>query len=79
MEKYLRGIASGVISALMLQPGKPYSSLPGRSTTGASSTKQSGWPAKKCAICSSGARSAGTFPMGGYNTPRPRLPTGGGM
>ena len=29
MEKYLRGIASGVISALMLQPGKPYSSLPG--------------------------------------------------
>lgn len=29
MEKYLSGIASGVISRLMLQPGKPYSSLPG--------------------------------------------------
>ena len=29
MEKYLRGLASGVTSALMLQPAKPYSSLPG--------------------------------------------------
>jgi hypothetical protein len=29
MEKYLSGLASGVISRLMLQPGKPYSSMPG--------------------------------------------------
>lgn len=29
MEKYLTYIRSGVISQLMLQPGKPYSSLPG--------------------------------------------------
>jgi hypothetical protein len=29
MEKYLSGMASGVISRLMLQPGKPYSSMPG--------------------------------------------------
>jgi hypothetical protein len=29
MEKYLSGLASGVLSRLMLQPGKPYSSQPG--------------------------------------------------
>src|SRR5580765_4656387 len=29
MEKYLKYLASGVVSQLMLQPAKPYSSLPG--------------------------------------------------
>jgi hypothetical protein len=29
MEKYLSGITSGVLYRLMLQPGKPYSSMPG--------------------------------------------------
>lgn len=29
MEKYLSGIASGVISRLMQQPGRPYTSMPG--------------------------------------------------
>ena len=52
MEKYLRGIASGVISALMLQPGKPYSSLPGAEFHGRKFNEAVGWRAKKCVICS---------------------------
>ena len=39
MEKYLSYMASGVICKLMLQPGKPYSSIQGHNIMGASSMR----------------------------------------
>jgi hypothetical protein len=79
MEKYLRGIASGVISALMLQPGKPYSSLPGAQYHGRKFNEAVGLARKEVRHMFVWGAQRWAFPMGGYNTPRPRLPTGGGM
>ena len=79
MEKYLRGIASGVISALMLQPGKPYSSLPGAQYHGRKFNEAVGLAKKEVRHMFVWGAQRWNFPMGGYNTPRPRLPTGWGM
>jgi hypothetical protein len=78
MEKYLRGIVSGVVCALMLQPGKPYSSLKGAEYHGRKFNEAIG-------LCKTEVRHMFTFggqrwnfPQG-WNTPRPRLPTGGSL
>jgi hypothetical protein len=74
MEKYMRYIASGVLSQLMTQPGKPYSSLPGaqyhgrRFLRGISQCRED----VRHMFIYGGQRWG--FP-GGWNAPRPRLPS----
>lgn len=76
MEKYLRGIASGVISALMLQPGKPYSSLPGAQFHGRKFNEAVGLARKEVRHMFLFGAQRWNFPTG-WNNPRPRWPTGG--
>ena len=78
MEKYLRGIASGVICALMLQPGKPYSSLKGAEYHGRKFNEVIGLAKTEVRHMFTFGGQRWNFPQG-WNTPRPRLPTGGSL
>lgn len=73
MENWLNYIASGVVCQLMLQPGKPYSSIPGSQYHGRKFNEGVGLArsAVRKMFTYGGERWA--FP-GGWNNPRPRLP-----
>ena len=76
LEKYLRYIASGVASALMLQPGKSYSSVQGAQFHGRKFNEGVGLARTEVKNLFTYGGQAWRFP-GGWNTPRPRLPTSG--
>ena len=76
LEKYLNAIASGVASALMLQPGKPYSSMPGAQYHGRKFNEGVGLARTEIRNMFTYGGQRWNFP-GGWNTPRPRLPTSG--
>ncbi len=76
MEKYLRSIASGVMSALMLQPGKSYSSLPGAQYHGRKFNEGIGQCRTEVRQMFGYSVQRWAFP-GGWNMPRPRLPSSG--
>ena len=77
LEKYLNAIASGVASALMLQPGKPYScQMPGAQYHGRKFNEGVGLARTEIRNMFTYGGQRWNFP-GGWNTPRPRLPTSG--
>jgi hypothetical protein len=76
MEKYLKGMASGVICSLMLQPGKPYSSLKGAEYHGRKFNEAVGLARTEVRRMFVYGGQNWQFP-GGWNAPRPRLPTSG--
>ena len=76
LEKYLRYIASGIASALMLQPGKSYSSVPGAQFHGRKFNEGVGLARTEVRNMFTYGGQRWRFP-GGWNTPRPRLPTAG--
>lgn len=75
MEKWSGYIASGVISRLMLQPGKPYSSLPGAQYHGRKFNDGVGLARTEVRRMFTYGSQRWRFPSG-WNTPRPRLPYG---
>jgi hypothetical protein len=78
MEKWNSYIASGVISRLMLQPGKPYSSLPGSQYHGRKFNEGVGLARTEVRRMFTYGSQRWNFP-GGWNTPRPRLPYGSSL
>jgi hypothetical protein len=75
MEKWSGYIASGVICRLMLQPGKPYSSLPGAQYHGRKFNEGVGLARTEVRRMFTYGSQRWMFP-GGWKTPRPRLPHG---
>jgi hypothetical protein len=75
MEKYLRYLASGVTSALMLQPGKPYSSIQGAQYHGRKFNEGVGLARTEVRRMFSYGAQRWQFPKG-WNSTRPRLPSG---
>ena len=76
LEKYLDYISSGVLKRLYLQPGKSYSSLPGAQYHGHKFNEGVGLARTEVRNMFGFAAQRWAFP-GGWNAPRPRLPTGG--
>lgn len=75
MEKWSGYISSGVISRLMLQPGKPYSSLPGAQYHGRRFNDGVGLARTEVRRMFTYGSQRWRFPSG-WNAPRPRLPYG---
>jgi hypothetical protein len=75
MEKYLSYLASGVISRLMLQPGKPYSSIQGSQYHGRKFNEGVGLARTEVRRMFSWGAQRWQFPRG-WNSTRPRLPSG---
>lgn len=73
MEKWNDYITSGVICRLMLQPGKPYSSLPGAQYYGRKFNEGVGIARTEVRRMFTYGSQRWGFPQG-WNTPRPRLP-----
>lgn len=76
LEKYMRAITSGVASAMMLQPGKSYSSVQGAQFHGRKFNEGIGLARTEVMNMFTFGGQHWRFP-GGWNTPRPRLPTSG--
>jgi hypothetical protein len=74
MEKYLDYLASGVCKRLMLQAGKPYSSQPGASYHGRKYNEGVGLARTEARNMFTYGAQRWSFP-GGWNAPRPRLPS----
>jgi hypothetical protein len=75
MEKWNTYISSGVICRLMLQPGKPYSSLPGAQYHGRKFNEGVGLARTEVRRMFTYGSQRWNYPSG-WNTPRPRLPYG---
>jgi hypothetical protein len=75
MEKYLSYLSSGVISKLMLQPGKPYSSVVGAQYHGRKFNEGIGLARTEVRRMFSYGAQRWSFPQG-WNTARPRLSLG---
>jgi hypothetical protein len=75
MEKWGGYIASGVITRLMLQPGKPYSSLPGAGYHGRKFNEGVGLARTEVRRMFNYGAQRWNYPSG-WNSPRPRLPYG---
>ena len=73
MENWLNYIASGAICQLMLQPGKPYSSMPGSQYHGRKFNEGVGLARTAVRRMFTYGSQRWTYPYG-WNTPRPRLP-----
>lgn len=78
MEKWGAYIASGVVCRLMLQPGKPYSSLPGSQYHGRKFNEGVGLARTEVRRMFTYGSQRWGFP-GGWNAPRPRLPNGNAL
>lgn len=78
MEKWGNYISSGVVCRLMLQPGKPYSSLPGSQYHGRKFNEGVGIARTEVRRMFTYGSQRWMFPSG-WNTPRPRLPYGSTM
>ena len=75
MEKYLNYLRSGVVSALMLQPGKPYSSVQGAQFHGRKFNEGVGLARTEVRRMFTYGSQRWNFPQG-WNSSRPRLPSG---
>lgn len=75
MEKWGMYIASGLICRLMLQPGKPYSSMPGSQYHGRKFNEGVGLARTEVRRMFTYGSQRWLFPSG-WNAPRPRLPHG---
>jgi hypothetical protein len=76
MEKYLSYIKSGVVRNLMLQPGKPYSSVQGAQYHGRKFNEGVGLARTEVRRMFTYGSQRWTFPSMGWNSARPRLPSG---
>lgn len=75
LENWLNYLASGVTCRLMLQPGKPYSSLPGAQYHGRKFNEGVGLARTAIRRMFTYGSQRWTFPRG-WNSARPRLPSG---
>jgi hypothetical protein len=76
MEKYGTYLSSGVISRMMLQPGKPYSSQPGAQFHGRKFNEGIGIARTEVRRMFTYGSQRWNYPTRGWNAQRPRLPSG---
>lgn len=76
MEKYYSYIMSGVISRMMLQPGKPYSSIQGAQFHGRKLNEGIGIARTEVRRMFTYGSQRWHFPTVGWNAQRPRMPSG---
>lgn len=75
MEKYLQYVASGVVCRMMLQPGKPYSSIQGAQYHGRKFNEGIGLARTEVRRMFTYGSQRWQYPTG-WNSIRPRLPSG---